>query len=369
MAPDDQYDDYSIIIPILSIVAMVIGGCFNIAHLYITFNPSRNKNHSSTSFFKIKLRHHQQSSFKLLFLSHSSMILMVFVLINICLTYFYPQSKNTCITYWKVLTIAYTVGLYFMKWIYEIRAYTVYYTINQNHIICKFIKGLFIYESICFIFVIISMCIWLTGSDLNNYYDYIQKPRPCILKFDLKAAYFPLALMATDATLITLFTVNLLKMTNMNYAPNNNNNNIDNQVNSNISRNRNKNYSEMKVAIVYHYVLTISCVIACGSDYVICVIYMDYYIKLVAVIIDSLLLIVCNFFIVNDQIEKISVKWLHKKFTNNYYSNNVINNDRSSPTAQHNQHRGNIRNDQGHHSAQLMGYTTPSNSGTKTKSH
>ena len=51
--------------------------------------------------------------------------------------------------------------------------------------------------------------------------------------------------------------------------------------------------------------------------------FMEYYEKLIATIIDSSLIMICNFLIVNDKIEQLSVTWIYKKFKRKYQGNGI----------------------------------------------
>ena len=79
------------------------------------------------------------------------MILMLIAILSMPLAYYYPVSGYTCTIYWKLACISYTGGLYSIKWMYLIRAYSIYQTIDDNHRVCKFIKILFLFQlSLCF---------------------------------------------------------------------------------------------------------------------------------------------------------------------------------------------------------------------------
>merc|ERR1712087_480612 len=69
-----------------------------------------------------------------------------------------------------------------------------------------------------------------------------------------------------------------------------------------VAKKNSKSVCEMKAAIVYHYVLTVLCIAVCITDYAINVHFMHSYLKLMAVAVDSSVVTLCNFCMVNDKV-------------------------------------------------------------------
>ena len=285
---------------IICLLGCFVGALMNIIHFINTcsLKPDNRYNnlhsiHSKAS-FAVRQRL-QRASRRIIQLSHLSMVLMLFVIIHMTLSYFYPISTGICTLYWVISCSLYTIALYFLKWLYLIRAYTIGQTLDENHIICKFIKGLFYVEVVFCCCVIFAMTRTLSiDSDQDN-------TEYCHLKFDLIAAYIPIGLMLLDTTLLTLFTCTLFRIGNSVSR--------DEYANEEEESEQTEKIFKMKIGICYHYGLTMLCITICWIDYAVSTYYVGTTIVIDMVIIDCLSVIFCNFLITHDKFEQFAIKY------------------------------------------------------------
>ena len=285
--------------------SIAVAVILNTQHLLITLkkrssldptNSSSKDNRLTLVPYEIE-RKQNKASKRILNLSHISMVLMLIAILNMSLAYCYPVSGYICNIYWKTACISYNGGIYSIKWMYLIRAYSIYQTIDENHRVCRFIKILFLFQlSLCFgvIYILFNT---LRADDIN-YNENCNES--CKLRFELSTVSIPMLLIVTDIILLTLFANDAFEIV---------------RLSENNGMTHFRPVIVQKLAIWYHYLLTLLCLIIPCIDYVINMYYMGTVTAIIMVIIDCLCITICIYLIVNDKSEQIASTFMHQKVT------------------------------------------------------
>ena len=267
-----------IVVPIISSLATVLCG-------FVLYHHIRSS-HGTYKAYKAKQEiAHQKPDIKLYCLwtlSHLSMLFMIMVPILITFTFISSNTSTSCQILWVSICCVYTYSLYLLKWTYLVRAYQVFCSLSPTHGCIKIIKIMFVFQIIIAMMVTIGLILFLRGDDIND-----KEEIPCQTSFNWElVAVIPICLMLFDLAVFTIFSTKLVQL-------------IRNQY----SIIKYKKAKQLEAAVILHYFVTITCISLCLVDYIINIIFMDRYKKLISVIFDASAIIICNYLLFNSNME------------------------------------------------------------------